>query len=470
MKKLIALTAIAVAGNGAVFAQQEPLSPAATSEQVVANAAPANADDQVSAQTFQDWVDEFEAKFKPIGDASNGVAFFSGQAPVRVSAMDPNFGQELALAYEKAMFDMRADFIMQTYGRMVSKSIREVYENGSSNKDEFDPVELEKAAEQGGDRLDVLLDKALNLADKALDNALIEQGVPAEDVQKMSVEQRKTNYKNNYRKEMVKTAFRSMQGLVPVQTRIFTNETSNGPVVIVGVIAVQSEKTRQFAMDISRKRPSSVQGEPKKLNDVLPDEKSKYLNEIGLRFSYDEAGRPMLISYGRYALSVAPDWKPARVYQSTQNATAIARTLAESGIVEFMNTSVQVTERTLTGSQEEDLVAKITHFESGKKTGEELQQTAIGETLSSLLKEGRSTASGDLRGTTVVKRWDLKDAANDKVIHVGAVVTWTYDQLNNANAIDAQGRGQSAQKPAAAAGAAGVPERASKTINKMSDF
>lgn len=469
MNKLLALAAALFLGNGAVYAQQDTLSPAATSEQVVVNAAAAGADDQISAQTFAQWVEEFEAKFKPIGQASNGIAFFSGQAPVRVSPLDPNFGQELALAYEKAMFDMRADFIMQTYGRMASKSIRDVYENGSSNNNDFDPVELDKAAEQGGGRLDVLLDKALNLVDKTLDNALIEQGVPAEDVQKMSVEQRKTNYKNNFRKEIVKTAFRSMQGLVPVQTRIFSEETSNGPVTIVGVIAVQSEKTRQFAMDIARKRPTAVQGEPKELAEILPDDKTKYLNEIGLRFTYDPSGRPMLVSYGRYALSVAPDWKPARVYQSTQNATAIARTLAESSIIEFMNTSVHVSEKTLAGSEEEDLVTKITHFESGKKAGEELQQTALGDTLSSLLKEGRSSASGDLRGTTVVKRWDLKDSANDKVIHVGAVVTWTYDQLNNANAIDAQGRGQTTQRPAAA-GAAVVPDRASKTINKISDF
>lgn len=467
MKKMIALSAALFLGNGAAFAQQEVVGPAPTPEQVLVATMPATADDQIDAQTFQDWVGEFEAKFKPMGDASNGVAFFSGQAPVRVSSLDPHFGQELALAYEKAMFDMRADFVMQTYGRMVTKSIRDIYENGSSNKDDFDPVQLQKAADQGGGRLDALLDKALNLVDKTLDNALIEQGVPADEVQKMSVEQRKTNYKNNFRKEMVKTAFRSMQGLVPVQTRIFTTETSNGPAVIVGVIAVQSEKTRQFAIDMARKRPTSVTGDPKKLADILPDEKSRYLNEIGLRFTYDEAGKPMLISYGRYALSVSPDWKAARVYQSTQNAKAIARSLAESSIVEFMETNVRVSETTVAGSQEEDLVTKITHFESGKKAGEELQQTALGETLSSMLKEGRSTASGDLRGTTAVKQWEIKDPANDKIIHVGTVVTWTYGQLNNANAIDAQGRGKTAQQPA---GSAGVPTRASKPINKISDF
>lgn len=467
MKKIIALTAALFLGNGAAYSQAQAVDSAPTSEQVLVAAMPAATDDQIDAQTFQDWVEEFETKFKPMGDASNGVAFFSGQAAVRVSPLDPHFGQELALAYEKAMFDMRADFVMQTYGRMVTKSIREMYENSSSNKDNFDPIELEKAGDQGGGRLDALIDKALNLVDKSLDNALVEQGVPADEINKMSVEQRKTNYKNNFRKEIVKKAFRSMQGLVPVQTRIFTTQTPNGPSAIVGVIAVQSEKTRQFAVDMARKRPSSVKGEPKQLADILPAEKSKYLNEIGLRFTYDQAGQPMLVSYGRYALAVSPDWKPARVYQSTQNAMAMARTLAESSIVEFMNTNVQVSETVLAGSVDEELVTKITNFEAGKNAGEELQQSPIGDTLSSMLKEGRSTASGDLRGTTVVKRWQLNDTENDKIIHVGTVVTWTYSQLNNANAIDAQGRGKTAQQPASPTS---VPDRASRTINKISDF
>ena len=471
MKKMIASSATlaALLVGGSVWAQQEQaLVAPATPENVVEMAAPATADENIDTESYYDWVSEFEQQFQSIGVASDGRAFFSGQAPVRVSNLDPSYGRELALAYEKAMFDMRADFVMQTYGRLVTETVREIYQDDSTNKNEFDPVDLQKADAQGGDRFDALLDKALDLMDKKLDNALVEQGVPAEQVQKLSVEQKKTTYKNNFRRQVVKSAVRSMQGLVPVQTRIFSTDTANGPVTVVGVIAVQSEKTRQFALDMSRKRPTAVRGEPKTLTDLLPAKNTQYLDEIGLRYSYDEQGRPMLISYGRYAVTVSPDWKPARAYQATQNAIAIARTLAESSIVEFMNTNVQVSEKTPTASQEEDLVTKVTTFENGGRASEEYTQSALGETLSTMLKEGRSTASGDLRGSTMIRRWDLKDGNNDKVLQVGAVVSWSYDQLDNANAIDAQSRGQSSNRKSEAE--AVQPARASKVINSLDDF
>lgn len=470
MKKIIALGIALVVNAGAAHGQSSPeMIPAATPEAVVAMAMPAEADAKASTDDYYSWVESFEQQFQSIGVISDGRTFFSGKAEVRVTPIDPNYGRELALAYEKAMFDMRAEFVMSSYGRMVSDLVRDIYEDSSSNKDEFDPVELKDAQAQGGGKLDRLLDKAISLVDKKLDNALIEQGVPADQVQRQTIEQKKTTYKNNLRKEMIKKAFHSMQGLVPVQTRIFSEKNVNGTAFVVGVIAVQSDKTRQFALDMSRKRPTMVRGEPKKMADLLPGELPNYLNEIGLRFSYDEKGFPMLISYGRYALSVKPDWKPGRVNRSTQNATSMAQTLAESSIIEFMNTNVQLSELALTGSQEEDLVTKITEFENEKKSGESLRESSIGETISQVIRQGSARSQGDLRGSKVVKRWQLPDDQNKRVINVGAVVTWTYAALDNANAIDAQGSNVSGalQKPA---GTGNQPTRASKMVNKLSDF
>lgn len=469
--KMTALVAALVLTSATTSAQEQQLAMGfvTTPEVILEQATPALADVEIKPVNFVQWVRDFEKKFQPIGQASAGRTFFSGQAAVRVEPLDPNFGKELALAYEKAMFDMRADFILQNYGRLTTRTIRDIYENASSNKDEFDPVELQKAGEAGGNRLEAMLDKAITLMDKTLDNALIEQGVPADQVQKQSIEQKRTNYKNNLKKEVVKSAFRNMQGLVPVQTRIFTAETSAGKLVSIGVIAVQSDKTRQFAMDMSRKSPSKVTGTPKKLTELLPKEDADYLNEIGLRFSYDEKGQPMLLSYGRYSVTVSPDWKPARIFQSTQNATSVAQNLAEASIVEFMNTNVQITEKTLTGSEEEEIVSQVTHFENGAQAGVEKSRQDVGETLSTFMKSGQATASGDLRGSSVVHRWEHPDENN--IVHVGAVVTWTYGQLANANAIDAQGRGQSAAGQTGAAPAnANAVNRGSKAINRPDDF
>ncbi|HUH87464.1 MAG TPA: hypothetical protein VL003_05360 [Pusillimonas sp.] len=420
------------------------------------------------AETFNDWVSKFEQQFQPMGVAAEGRSFFSGQAAVKGSAQDAAFGKQLAMAYEQAMFDMRADFVLQHYGRLKAQAIRSLYDDSSSNRDEFPEAELESAAKSGGSRLESLLDKALTVVEKKLDSTLIEQGVPADEIQRISVDQKKTLYKDNLHKSIVKRAFHSMQGLVPVQTRIFTEDSGNGKAVVVGVIAVRSEKTQQFARDISRKRPSLVTGSPRALNDLLPADNSGYLDEIGLRFMYDEQGRPMLLSYGRTSVAIAPDWSPSRAFQARQNAQQQAQALAESGIVEFMNTSIQVEESNEVGSVEEEQLERITQFDSGKKGDVQDTRSQVAEAISIFAKSGRATAQGDLRGTSVVKRWEAKD--ENGVQHVGSVVTWTYSQLHNANAIDAQGKNQQSVKAMGAPGPGVDQSRSSRMVNDRSDF
>lgn len=467
---IIALAVSLMTAHHTGMAQQAaPTTASLVPDAVIAAVTPASADTSGSVASFEDWITDFENQFQKIGVASNGGrTFFSGQAIVQGGALDPNFGKKLALAYEQAMFDMRADFIMQNYGRMKVEAIRSLFEDSSSNKDQFDPVELQSAANAGGGRLEALFDKALTLVDKKLDNALIEQGVPPDQVQRMAIEQKKTTYKNNLQKEITKTAFHSMQGLVPVQTRIFTTETGNGKGIVVGIIAVQSEKTRQFAQDIARKRPSLVKGEPNTLKQLLPKDKNGYLDEIGLRFAYDETGTPMLLSYGRSSVAISPDWTPARAFQTKQNAISMARTLAESNIIEFMNTNIQVSETSSFGSQEEELLTQLTNFENGNKAGIEQTREQISETISKIIKSGRATSQGDLRGTSVVQNWEQKD--DNGVLHVGSVVTWTYSQLHNANAIDAPNRQGAKTSGANNSGTGNDQSRSSRLVNQLSDF
>lgn len=85
------------------------------------------------------------------------------------------------------------------------------------------------------------------------------------------------------------------------------------------------------------------------------------------------------------------------------------------------------------------------------------------------LKEFRTaTASGDLRGTSILKRWEAKD--DNGVLHVGTVVGWTYGQLENAKAIDSPGRVAGAASRGAGGNTASDQARVSKTVNNKDDF
>lgn len=443
---------------------------AQASEALVEAATPADAMPAAAAQSHEDWVADFEQRFgQAIGTAADGRVFYAGMAVISGdNAADPHYGTQLALAYERAMFDMQADYILQTYGRLKARTIRSLFEDQSSNKDAFDPVEFQKAAADGGGRLEALFDKALVLVDKKLDSALAEEGVPPDEIQKMSVEQKKNLYKDNLNKEIIKSAYQSMQGLVPVQTRIFPIQENGKSSMAVAVIAVQSEKTRQFAKDIARKRPSLVKGTPKAVQDLLPADKKGYLDEIGLRFAYDTAGRPMLLAYGRTSVPMDPDWSASRAIRAKQNAQSIAQTLAESNIIEFMNTNIQVSETTNVGDINEDWARQITQIDNGKPGDVQQIKEQIRETTQTIVKSGKAQAVGELRGTSILKRWEEKDA--NGVVHVGVVVGWTYDQLDNANAIDAQARGKTGAQASGAQGAASDQSRASKVINSKNDF
>lgn len=439
-------------------------------EALLEAASPAGAVSGEANQTYQQWIDDFQARFEQaIGVAADGRVFYAGMATISAdSAADPHYGTQLALAYERAMFDMQADFILQNYGRLKAKAIHTLFDDLSSDRDAIDPLELQKAGAQGGGRLEALFDKALVLVDKKLDSALMDEGVPPEDIQKMSVEQKKNLYKDNFNKEIIKSAYQSMQGLVPVQTRIFPVEENGKTAMAVSVIAVQSEKTRQFAQDIARKRPSLVRGTPKTIDALLPAEQKGYLDEIGLRFTYDAAGHPMLLAYGRTSVPMDPDWSASRAIRAKQNAQSIAQTMAEANIVEFMNTNIQVSETANVGDINEDWVTQITQVDNGKPGEVQQVKEKIRETTQRIVKSGQAQAAGELRGTTVLRRWDQKDA--NGVTHVGVVVGWTYGQLDNANAVDDQARGRNRTARQDGPAAAGDQSRTSKVINSKDDF
>jgi hypothetical protein len=445
--------------------------PAQASEALLDKATAANAMGDEPVQSFDDWVADFEKQFgQTMGVAQEGRVFYAGVAPIsNDSAADPHYGTQLALAYERAMFDMQADYIMANYGRLKAKTILTQFEDQSSNKDAFDPVEVQAAVKAGGGRLEALLDKAVTLLDKKLDNELVKEGVPPDDIQKMSVEQKKNLYKNNLNKSVVKSAYHNMQGLVPVQTRIFPQAVNGKKTMMVAVVAVQSEKTRQFAHDIARKRPTLVKGDPKLLKDILPANEKGYLNEIGLRFTYDEAGRPMLLSYGRTSVPMDPSWSASRAIRAKQTAQGIAQSMAEANIVAFMNNNIQISENTEVGDSNEEWAKKITEIDNGKVGESQQIKEQIAETIQKYSRSGTATANGELRGTSILKRWGTQDA--NGVEHVGTVVGWTYGQLENANAIDAQARGKAdGQQQDAAKSSASDQARTSKAINSKNDF
>lgn len=404
-------------------------------------------------------MDEFKNLKAPYGKADEkGRIYYYGEATVPVGPNDPTYVKEISLAYDRAMLSMQADFILKVYGKEVVKAIYDSFEDDSSNANEFPPIkEAEEMAKKG--KVAVIIDKFLDVIENKLDKVLMEQGVPQDKIKKLSIVQKKQLFKDNFNKNIVKKAFGSMEGLVPRYVKIGQKDGAT----VVAVIAVQSPKTIQFAKDIARKRVSNVRGKPRKLSDLLPKTLEGYTHEIGLRYTYDENGRPMLLSYGLW--SVTNKTKSAsRRLKKINLAKRKAKMLAESYIGNFIKTNIQAIESIDTESVDEEIAEKITTFNSSSKDVQELRNE-IQETIDKYFKKFKSTSNFDLRGTTEITNWDYKD--KNGLIYVGSVVTWSYNQLENVNNYIKMTKNKKKKKEVKEAV---IIEKESRDINDDDDF
>ena len=420
----------------------------------------------VEPETLNDWKRDFEEKFDvTIGMSENDKTFFFGETTVRVSPLDPAYAKELALAYDKALLNLQANFIMQTYGDFVAKSVSDFFEDDSTNATKFNPVKLKEQAAQG--KVGLILDKFVDVVDKKLDNMLVEQGVPLSEIQKQTVEQKKTLFKDNYSKSMTKKALASMSGLVPVQTKILTSTRNGKKTVKVGVIAIMSGKTIQFAKDSAKRRTTHVKGKPSNIKMILPEQEEGYLDELGLRYVYDKQGRPMLLSYGRWSV-VGNTSNAARYERKVQSAKEKARMYAESYISEFMKSNISAAQGAEAESISEEVATKLSTIENNKIADAQESRDNIGETLDKSFKKLQRSSKFKLRGTSQITTWEATD--KNGILHVGSVVSWSYSQLENANNIVNSVKKKPKQAQKQTKRTQKKVSRVSRVVNSMDDF
>lgn len=426
----------------------------------------ADLDTNFSEETINDWISDFEDKLGiTIGEAFEGRTFFSGSSIVNVGPLDPAYGKELTFAYQKAFLSLQADFILQTYGNMASEKIMDYFEDDSTNSNEFPPAQVKKDIKNG--KLDEVLDKALTIFGNVyIGKLLATDGKSKDEIEKLSVKQKKILFKDNFKQKMVKKAFKSLSGLVPVQTKVITRKTPVGDVVEIGIIAVMSEKTVQFARDMAKQRPTNIKGKPKNIRDVLPKKKDDYLNEFGLRYLYDNQGRPMLLSYGRWSVTGKTN-NPKRYAKKINSAKRKARLFAEAAIGEFMKSNIQASESLEAESISEEILEKVTTFKNGENIGSNKSNNEISDTLDTYFQKISSKSEFELRGSSQLKTWDIKD--KNGIVHVGAVVTWTYEQLDNANNI-AKGKFKKNSEIKKEQRIAKKESRSSVLVNDLDDF
>lgn len=430
-------------------------------------------DNELNDDGMTSWISDFEEKTKStIGMEKDGKTFYLGSSFVKGNALDPSYPKNLAIAFEKAMLNLQADFILQSYGNFAVEKIQDEFSNDSNNINKFDEKVVEDEIKKG--KLNSVLDKLVAVVENSLDKKLEELGVPSEVVKNKSIEQKKNLYKDNFKKSILKKAVEKISGLVPVQTKIFTVKTPTGDGIQIGVLAVISEKTIQFAKDMSLQRPTMVKGKPKDIKDLLPQQEKDFLDEFGMRYVYDENGKPMLISYGRWSVTNKSN-DPSKYLKSIQRAQQKARMNAESYIIEFMNTNIEAARSAETEDIDEEMLRRVTDYDTttGSINSQNTDKDKVEDLVDTYFSKIKAKAKGKLTGTSQIRTWKAEDENNH--LHVGSVVSWTYDQLDNVKVISELKNNIKSDKKEAVKNNlnnknSSVTERKSKLVNDTNDF
>ena len=344
-----------------------------------------------------------------------GKVYYSSKQVVSVGPESPSWSKARQLAFEKALLEARTNFVFDTLGRTVTESQQSTFQDDSSNNREF------KDDKNGVGRISAMFDKALALGEAKLDALLQDAGVDPDEYASIPPIERKNLYINSYLTNTISKAFGDASGLLPVQT--FEGQDESGTTVI-GVVLLYSPKLKQLASDIANGRPPILeQPKGKPLSSYLDYSEDILASQFGVRVVFTEDGKPNVLSFGQWGYSYQGDDNRTKI-RNRSVAEETADTKAKEGLVNFINSTVALSDRRTTGESIENFI---------EKQGNNITERDITNIIDRSSREVSTKASALLAGTRVVKTWKFK-AENGQEI-VGRVRNWSQKGVDSANDI-----------------------------------
>lgn len=147
----------------------------------------------------------------------------------------------MQIAFDKAFNNARAEFIFDRFGRETSKTYAELYENGNSDRDTFNPEMCEKS------KLESIYDKIIALAESELDKALEDNGVDPVAFKSTPETARKDLFIDKSIETISRRANGEIVGILPVKS-FYAIDTKGTPKV--GVVMVHAPELVDVANDI----------------------------------------------------------------------------------------------------------------------------------------------------------------------------------------------------------------------------
>ena len=347
-----------------------------------------------------------------VSSANPGNAYIGWKtARIRLKYDDAKYGQARIMAFHRAFTDTKGEFVLSRRVDIVTQIYRKFVNNDL-------PEDIPQAPDRRfayiRERLDVALEKGMDLGEAKLDELLREVGIDPANYRKVDREKRRNIFNDAVERAATARARSSVTGLHIVTT--FEDLDS------VGVLVTRSEESEQIARQVVRggamsRRPSNVVKNSIQhvLAKALPND-ADYIGVHGVRIMQDEAGEYVLVAFGQWAPSITKTMSTLLVEGRVDAAREVARAEAEAAVTDFVNSTV-VFDRAVTTKESADVtdvtpqggeVAEVTSEEMGARVEKFIQQHG----------EAR------LEGLTTIKTWTANNPRTGHVL-VGHVLMWS---------------------------------------------
>lgn len=376
-----------------------------------------------ASDNMDDWADSVLQHFHidRFGE-NNGKFVLYASESVSLKPTDPQYGDALVNAFDKAMMKLQGKYLIDRFGEISTQKIRSFFSDTSTHAKE---IEFPHAEDPGyiGKLLSVL-NKSLDVTDKKLDKKLIELGVDPATVAKATPKIKKDLFRDKFIKSTLTQASGSIAGLFPIQTNVISDKKGR---TSIGVVAVASPKTIQIAKDITLQRQSLIRGKGRDLDALLPREKQEYIGTLGVRLAYDQDGTPAILSYG--IASYMPDSGDDYVNDELKSdAKDTARSNANAQIAEIINGRMNTRQQKKQGEE----IRKFVEREA--KPDSDTIEKEIKNIIKITNRIAKSSAHARLQGISTLKTWRYTLPSGQKF--VGAVRAWKYSTLHAVNSFN----------------------------------
>jgi len=427
MKNNILLKLLLTIGLSTVYgyantAPAEPIEPKVVNQESI----PTVSSRDLVEQSIEQYANKKNIVF---GELSKGKIYFYATSTIPVGPTNSQWAKYRTIAYEKSMLKAQKEFVKFLYQKMETETIQKFYDNQSDNARDIkdDPKIHSKFGE--------IFTKLQTLVGAQLDKALNDLGIDPSEYNAVPRDQRKKTFQDNFSKKMMSKSMGSLAGVLPIQT--IEGKTKSGGYSL-GVVIVYSEKLKQLASDITkRKLPLLTKKTGNSVKVFIPKDNHTLLGTFGPRIIFLEDGTPAIISYAQWSHNYTGK-REVKLERRRESAQKTAMMLADTQIVEFLSAKMTATEeRTISAVSEE---AVLKNGETGDINDDDIERL-----IDIAQEHTKKRAKAKLQGVATVKKWRVKLENGNEAI--GVIRLWSYAGSEQASQIK---KWKSSNKPKAA--------------------